>query len=71
MRSLAKDLENLLNSYSIENASNTPDFILAEYMLDVLTAYNNAVQKRARWYTRIDVPGQGSVPFPYDGDNDD
>lgn len=63
---LSGDLQALLNSYSLENTSNTPDFILAQYLLDCLRAYNTAVTKRAEWYGRIDVPGRGSVPI-YEG----
>jgi hypothetical protein len=42
----------LLNSRSMENASNTPDFILAELLSSVLTAWNVAVQQRETWYGR-------------------
>jgi hypothetical protein len=62
---LQRELEELMSKYCAENASNTPDFILAEYLIGCLNAYNQAVVKRAEWYGRIDVPGQGSVsPFP-------
>ena len=40
----------LLNSYSRENASNTPDFILAEYMLSCLRAFERASRDREAWY---------------------
>ena len=46
---LAHALEDLLNRYSVENASGTPDFILAEFLLGVLNNYNETVQKRAKW----------------------
>jgi hypothetical protein len=39
-------LESLINEYSKENESNTPDFILAEYMSTCLNAFSNAVYKR-------------------------
>lgn len=45
-------LENLLNSYSQENASGTPDFILAQYMIGCLHNYNTTVWARERWYNR-------------------
>lgn len=61
---LSGDLQALLNGYSLENDSNTPDYILARYLLDCLNAYNKAVKDRAHWYGRMDIPGQGSVPFP-------
>lgn len=33
MKPLFQELETLLNGYSEENESNTPDFILAKFML--------------------------------------
>lgn len=45
-----KELESLINKYSKENGSNTPDFILAEYLEDCLKAYNRAINQRDNWY---------------------
>ena len=44
------DLESLINSYSLENGSDTPDFILAEFLGNVLAAFDNALLKRQKWY---------------------
>jgi hypothetical protein len=52
-----RDLEILLNRYSQENASNTPDFILAQYLTTCLDAWNEAVQQRETWYGRDARPG--------------
>jgi hypothetical protein len=41
-----------LNRVSAENASNTPDYILAQYLLACLAAFNIAVQQRETWYGR-------------------
>ena len=41
-----KELENLINKYSLESASDTPDFILAQYMFDCLQAFNKALKAR-------------------------
>jgi hypothetical protein len=49
---LREDLEILLNRYSRENTSNTPDFILATYMLQCLEAYETATRSREEWYGR-------------------
>ncbi len=46
------ELERLVNKYSRENASDTPDFILADYMDNCLIAYNSAVYAREKWYGR-------------------
>ena len=44
-----KDLTALLNRYSKENDSNTPDYILADYVLNCMSAYNLSVQRRDIW----------------------
>lgn len=46
---LPGELAALLNRYCAENVSGTPDFILAEYLLDCIKAFNSAVVKRADW----------------------
>lgn len=43
-------LEELINGYSMENDSNTPDFILASYLHDCLGAFNSAMMHRDKWY---------------------
>ena len=60
---------NVLNKYCVENASNTPDFILASYLMDCLKSFNHALNKRAKWYSgnmlqvnKIDVE-KGEVQF--------
>ncbi len=50
MKPLVQELEILLNGYSEENESNTPDFILAKYMLMCLENFNVATIERDRWY---------------------
>ena len=44
------ELEKLINRYSKENGSNTPDFILAEYLILSLEAFDRAVVARSKWY---------------------
>ena len=46
------ELEKLINKYSMENGSNTPDFILAEYLTSCLKAYNQALHTRDHWYDK-------------------
>ncbi len=43
-------LKELLNSESRESDSNTPDFILAEFMMNCLDAFELANNKREVWY---------------------
>lgn len=40
------ELTTLLNRFSIENKSNTADYILSEYIIDCLQAYDKAVLQR-------------------------
>jgi hypothetical protein len=51
-----KELRDLINRYSKENESNTPDFILAQYMASCLAAFTTAVQLRENWYGRDPRP---------------
>ena len=46
MDNFKKELQHLINKHSKENGSNTPDFVLAEYLCACLTAYDKAVNKR-------------------------
>jgi hypothetical protein len=48
----AQELAKLLNKYSIENDSGTPDFILAEYIRVTLWAFSTAMAQREAWYGR-------------------
>ncbi len=48
---LDREMASVLNKYSQENASDTPDFILADYLLQCLAAYNKATQQRTQWYS--------------------
>lgn len=51
--SFIKELETLLNRHSLENQSNTPDFILAKYLKGCLDVYVSAIQERDSWYKFI------------------
>jgi hypothetical protein len=46
------ELQSAINRASKENGSNTPDFILAEYLSDCLTAFDKASVAREGWYGR-------------------
>jgi hypothetical protein len=48
---LRRDLTNIINRHSRENGSNTPDFILAEYLLGCLDAFDRATLARESWYS--------------------
>lgn len=61
------EIEKLINRNSMENGSNTPDFILADYLNDCLSAFDTAVNAREAWYGRVDKPTcvNGDVPVPF------
>lgn len=48
--SFKKELETLINKHSVENCSNTPDWILANYIQSCLDNFANAVTERDKYY---------------------
>ena len=44
------ELERLINKYSKEDGSDTPDFILANFLDRCLEAFNICVSRRTDWY---------------------
>lgn len=53
----SRDLSNLLNRYARESASDTPDFLLANYMLRALEAAEELILAREGWYGAVLAPG--------------
>jgi hypothetical protein len=56
MSDFQTDLQALINRHSCENASDTPDFILAKYLNACLIAWDEAVVSREKWYGRSEPP---------------
>lgn len=71
--SFENELSNLINKYSRENASGTPDFILAAYLAGSLEVFNATIQLRSEWRNEridktFDVEYEESVPVTiFDG----
>ena len=63
---LRKQIETAINGMSAENGSNTPDFILAEFLTDCLAAFDGAVNARERWHGRDGAAAMAPAP---DGPN--
>ena len=61
MSDFRKELAAVINSHSKENGSNTPDFILAEYLEACLENFDNIVSKREVWYER--PPSEHAIHF--------
>jgi hypothetical protein len=62
-KTLAQDIAAVLNRHSMENASNTPDFLLAEYMERAMSAAEIMISRRDAWYGVSLTPGP-SVTAP-------
>lgn len=45
-----RELEDLINKYSMENDSATPDFLLVEYLKSCLDTFGRIARKRDKYY---------------------
>ena len=45
-----KELAGLINKYSLENISNTPDYILSEYLVECLFIYGRTAKAKQAWW---------------------
>lgn len=74
MLTIEKEIRAIINKYSQENNSNTPDFILAQYIMESLKAFENAINAREKWYGRERYDNQPGNKFvlalPFDLDPD-
>jgi len=61
--SLREELQSTINRHSAEHGSNTPDFILAQYLTSCLAAFDEAVNAREKWYGREPRFPYGPGPF--------
>ena len=49
---LEREIECALYRHCAKNGSDTPDFILAQYLLGALAAWNSAIVAREKWHGR-------------------
>lgn len=59
MSKFSDDIAAVINRYSMENESNTPDFILANYLDACLTTFQLAVRERDAWHRDKEAPLDG------------
>ena len=59
---LLKDLAGVLNAHNVDNDSDTPDYVLAEFVHGVLGAFALAVRDRHRAQTVVATPAAGAPP---------
>ena len=69
---LVADLAHVLNVHCLDNETNTPDFILAEYLVDCIVAYNAIKVRNDEWHgapnrTLAGNLAQLPVPKPPEG----
>ena len=57
---LEQEIQKAINRHSAESGSNTPDFILAQFLMKCLTAFDAATQQREDWYGTRLYPGKGA-----------
>ena len=53
---LRGDIATIINKHSAENASGTPDYILANYLILCLDAFDVTTQQRETWHGRDASP---------------
>jgi hypothetical protein len=58
---LETEIAAVLNRHSAESESNTPDFILAQYLIKCMAAFNIATQQRETWYGRDPRPSMARI----------
>ncbi len=51
MNNFENELAHLLNKYSKEGGSSTPDFILARYLCQCLASFDMVMRERRSWYS--------------------
>lgn len=62
-----EELRHIINKHSMENGSDTPDFILADYLLGCLENFGQVAKRRDQWYSRDQTPPHNPDPPPMSG----
>lgn len=60
-----QELGKLINRCSMENGSDTPDWILRDYLIGCLVSFDESVKAREKWYGR--EPKPVDAPIGVDG----
>lgn len=61
-QSFKNEITQLINKYSIDAEANTPDYILAEYVVDVLSSYVGITKARDELKERPKAPVKPDIP---------
>lgn len=52
---LRNKIEEVINIFSLENGSDTSDFILAEYLVDCLKTFDKTMQSRDKYFDGLET----------------
>lgn len=67
MPTLRDDIVAAINRHSAENGSNTPDFILGDYLVSCLAAFDVAVTRRGQWNSGMrEMPVKAELDAAHD-----
>lgn len=58
LKEIERDLAGVINKHSLENLSNTPDFILARLLISTLVNFSTTSLSREKWYGKFLSVGQ-------------
>lgn len=61
-QSFKNELTQLINKYGIDAEANTPDYLLAEYVVDVLSSHIAMTRTRDEWKERQQAPETPNIP---------
>lgn len=62
--SLQQEIRAAINRHSRENVSCTPDFLLAEYLVDCLVAFEKLHTARRAWYAGAEEIADNIIKDP-------
>ena len=65
MGNFQDELKSLINRHSEENESDTPDFILAQYLCLCLDGFNKATRRRDQWHVNERKKEPETQPHDY------
>ncbi len=71
MDSLQRELKDLINTHSIDNRLETPDYVLAEYIVGCLFAYETVVGRMKKHGEPTDTTTDSQPPASEEEEKDE
>ena len=53
LKELERDFSDVINKHCLENLSNTPDFILARFLISSIINFSTTSKSREKWYGKF------------------